>query len=162
MTKEIFPVALVLNLLVSPLGFLSCIACGFMSADRLKKPSKMTKVNPVIWCNMGLVIFSIGELLMYVVNQLVGHGVSTHFDVLMFLYWAVVVILTLVYPGIIGGAVIVTIVAVVHYVIAKKKDCEKTEWWKKYVSGCFIWDAGLLLPGIVVNYLMYLFAMSFS
>lgn len=163
MENEMFSTVLMitLNLMALPVGILSSVVCGFMSADRVKKPSKTKKVNPVIWCDLGLVILTIGVWLMYGVFQFLGPGALLFLGVVV-LYWATVVALAFVYPVIMGGAVIVTTVTIVRYIIAKKKDCEKTEWWKKYVSGCLMWDTGLLLPGATIYLLIYLLSISFS
>ncbi|MBQ7765303.1 MAG: hypothetical protein IJ397_10435 [Lachnospiraceae bacterium] len=163
MGNEIFSTILMitLNLKAFPVGILSSMFCGFMSAYRLKKPSKKRKINPVIWCDLVPVILTICALLIYVAIQHSDLAVRAILMPFVILYWAIIIVLAVVYPVIIGGAVIVTIVAVVRYFMAKKKDSEKKEWWKKYISGCLIWDAGLLLPGAAVYYLMHLLALSF-
>ena len=164
MENEMFSTVLMimLNLMALPVGILSSVVCGFMSADRLKKPSKKQKINPVVWCDLVPVILTICALLIYVIIQYANYAVVLLLMPFVILYWAIIIVSAIVYPVIIGGAVIVTIVAVVRYFMAKKKDSEKTEWWKKYISGCLIWDAGLLLPGATIYLLIYLLSISFS
>lgn len=164
MSNEVFIALMcfVLCIWASPWGVLSCIACGFMSADRIKLPFKMTKVNPVIWCDLGLLIIAISALLFFAATQTIGFMILLLFGVVLVLYWIAVFLLAIVHPVIISGAIITTIVGIVRYFIVKKKDYEKIEWWKKYVSGCLLWDAGLLLSGITTYCLIYLLTISFN
>lgn len=163
MSNEIFSVVLViaLNIMAFPVGTISCVACGFMSADRSKKPSKKSKINPVIWCDLVPIILTISALFIYDAIQCSDLAVRAILMSFVILYWAIIIVLAVVYPVIIGGAVVVTIVAIVRYFMAKKNS-KNVEWWKKYINGCLIWDAGLILPGVAVYYLLHLLIISFG